>query len=206
MDPDSNTQPAYTRHHTWPLPPAAPHSIALLWKRLVCVNEEEMEGAEDRGGNLRGSGVTGGVSGGGRVYVFSIPDQAQDWLNPMNREFGGGKRLCRSSSSSSSFSLIPHCLLSVSLLTRPRPFLLILPPLPPSLFLLCQTDGSQHKHLFGVREDSFMTLINKPKGNRFCKYYIFWGYRCPDPTVCPPWRFGFINNFECTAVSIFKNL
>lgn len=55
------------------------------------------EGDEDmwgRGrGGLRGNGVTEAVSGDGWVYVFSIPDPARDWLNPMNREFGGGKRL-----------------------------------------------------------------------------------------------------------------
>lgn len=71
--------------------------------------------------------------------------------------------------------------------------LLILPSLSPSLFLFfffghglwCQTDGSQHKHLFGVREASLMTLINKPKGNRFGKYNIFCGYRCPNPLRVP---------------------
>lgn len=153
-----------TLHHTWPLTPC---SVALetcfLWKW---------------GGQGWGDGENPWVSRRGvwgEVYVFSIPGQSHDWLSPMNREFGGHECLrCIPPPS----SLIPHCLFSVSCPLRPFYTSLFSSSLF-CLWLRCQTDGSQHKHLLEVRKASITTLINKPKGSRFCKYNMFlWVQMC----------------------------
>lgn len=161
-----------TLHHTWPLTPC---SVALetcfLWKW----GGQGWGDGENPWGNRRAGGVWG------EVYVFSIPGQSHDWLSPMNREFGGHECLkCIPPPS----SLIPHCLFSVSCPLRPFYTSLFSSSLF-CLWLRCQTDGLQHKHLLEVRKASPTTLINKPKGNRFCKYNMFCEYRCARPLyVC----------------------